>query len=54
MAMVGDGAVLLDKSKKTGGPSKNMEGFLDFAWHGAHDDVRRSAHDSRHIPVRVR
>ena len=37
MAVVGGGALLLDRSKKIGAPSERMEGFLDFSWHGAHD-----------------
>ncbi len=36
-AILEGGALLMDRRSKSGGPDDNMEGFLDLAWHGAHD-----------------
>ena len=36
-ASINAGAILLDPADpSSGGPSEQMEGFLDLAWHGAH------------------
>ncbi len=32
------GALLMDRRQRVGAPSKDMDGYLDIGWHGAHDD----------------
>ena len=41
---------MLDRSKKSGGPSDRMEGFLEFGWHGAQNG---GFGDGREIYTRV-
>jgi hypothetical protein len=36
-AVLDGGALLMNRKKDEGGPSPNMDGFLNFIWHGAHD-----------------
>ena len=36
-AILGGGALLVDRRNDYGGPSDSMEGFLYVSWHGAHD-----------------
>ena len=37
MAVLSAGAILMDRKEKVGGPSDEMDGFLNLTWHGAHD-----------------
>jgi len=37
MAILCAGALLMNRKENTGVPSNRMDGFLDLAWHGAHD-----------------
>ena len=37
MAILSAGALLIDRKNNDGGPSDNLDGFLDLTWHGAHD-----------------
>ncbi len=37
MAILCGGAILMDRAARSGGPSDDLDGFLDLSWHGAHD-----------------
>ena len=36
-ALLGGGALLMDRDEDSGGSDKRMSGFLHMSWHGAHD-----------------
>ena len=36
-AILGGGALLMDRKCDSGGPDDSMDGFLHMSWHGAHD-----------------
>ncbi|WDP91819.1 MAG: hypothetical protein HUN04_19750 [Desulfobacter sp.] len=36
-AVLSAGALLMNRKDDSGGPSDNMDGFLNIGWHGAHD-----------------
>ena len=36
-AILGGGALLMNRKDDSGGPDDKMEGFLYLSWHGAHD-----------------
>ena len=44
-AVINGGACLKNHEKKFSGPSDDMEGFLYFAWHGAHTEEGGSGKD---------
>jgi hypothetical protein len=37
MAVLSAGAILMDRAEDSGGPSDNLDGFLEIHWYGAHD-----------------
>jgi len=37
MAVLGVGALLMDRKNDSGGPSSDMDAFFHLTWHGAHD-----------------
>lgn len=46
------GAMLMDRREKSGGPSKDMDGYLYLGWHGAHDGGDGDVKDTGgHLPI---
>ncbi len=37
MAIISGGALLMNRKDDSGGPSGNLESYLNLSWHGAHD-----------------
>ena len=38
MAVIGGGAMLVNRKTGDGGPDPRLDGFLSMAWHGAHPE----------------
>ena len=37
-AMLGGGALFLNRNRDSGGPDDRMDGYLSLTWHGAHEE----------------
>ena len=44
-AVICGGAMLMDRSRRNGGPHNSLDAYWDITWHGAHDSQKGAYRD---------